>query len=134
MTDTSVIKTYRDLDVYKLAMKGTMKIYELSKEFPLEEKYSLTNQIRRSSRSVCANLGEAWRKRRYKAAFISKLNDSESECAETQIWIEIAYRCKYWEKAIYLDLDQLYNHIIGKLIRIIDNPDPWLIHQKKSNK
>ena len=77
-----------------------MKIFELSKRFPVEERYSLTDQIRRSSRSVCANLAEAWRKRRYEAAFIAKLNDSEPESAETQVWIKFAVKCQY------LDLEQ----------------------------
>ena len=78
------IKTHEDLEVYRLAFKAAMKIFELSKNFPAEERYSLTDQIRRSSRSVCSNLAEAWRKRRYRAAFLAKLNDSEAEAAETQ--------------------------------------------------
>ena len=113
-----------------MAINGTMRIFELTKFFPAEEKYSLTDQIRRSSRSVCANLGEAWRKRRYKAAFISKLSDSEAECAETQIWTEIAFNCRYWKKDIFSELDLHYNNIMGKLVRMIDNPDPWLIKKK----
>ena len=76
-------KSHNDLDIYKKAFEAAMQIFELSKKFPVEERYSLTDQIRRSSRSVCANLAEAWRKRRYKAAFIAKLNDCESEAAET---------------------------------------------------
>ncbi|MBN1783214.1 four helix bundle protein [bacterium] len=131
--NTRAIRTYRDLDVYKMAMQCTMKIFKLTKYFPDEEKYSLTNQIRRSSRSVCANLGEAWRKRRYKAAFICKLNDAEAECAETQIWAEIAMKCQYWDKEIFTELDTLCENILGKLIRIIDNPDPWLIVNKSNN-
>ena len=73
------IKTHRDLDVYQMAFEAAMRIFELTKRFPKEETYSLTDQIRRSSRSVCSNLAEAWRKRRYEAAFVSKLNDSEAE-------------------------------------------------------
>ena len=76
-------KSHNDLDIYKKAFEAAMQIFELSKKFPVEERYSLTDQIRRSSRSVCANLAEAWRKRRYRAAFIAKLNDCESETAET---------------------------------------------------
>jgi len=79
------IKTHEDLDVYQLAFKAAMKIFEFSKKFPAEERYSLTDQIRRSSGSVCSNLAEAWRKRRYRAAFLAKLNDSEAEAAETQV-------------------------------------------------
>src|SRR5438445_6168914 len=89
------IRSHRDLEVYRKAFAAAMKIFGLSKRFPKEETYSLTDQIRRSSRSVCANLSEAWRKRRYEAAFISKLNDCESEAAETQTWLEFAFQCGY---------------------------------------
>ena len=84
------IKTHEDLEVYQIAFKCAMEIFELSKKFPSEEKYSLTDQIRRSSRSVCANLAEAWRKRRYKSAFIAKLSDSEFIAAEVQVWLKFA--------------------------------------------
>jgi four helix bundle protein len=89
------IMNYRELRVFQSAIELSMEIFELSKIFPSEEKYSLTDQIRRSSRSVCANIAEAWRKRRYKAAFISKINDCETEACETQVWLELAWRCKY---------------------------------------
>ena len=91
------IKTHEDLNVYQLAFKTAMKIFMLSKGFPVEERYSLTDQMRRSSRSVCANLAEAWRKRRYKAAFLAKLNDCEAEAVETQVWIQFAVECEYLE-------------------------------------
>ena len=81
------IKDHKDLGIYKIAFETAMKIFELSKKFPVEERYSLTDQIRRSSRSVCANMAEAWRKRRYEAAFVAKLNDCEAEASETQTWI-----------------------------------------------
>lgn len=84
------INSYRDLRAYQSAFEAAMEIFEITKKFPVEEKYSLTDQIRRSSKSVCANIGEAWRKRRYNAAFIAKLNDSETEVCETQIWMEFA--------------------------------------------
>src|SRR3979411_869789 len=89
------IQTHRDLEVYRKAFETSMTIFYLSQLFPKEETYSLTDQIRRSSRSVCANLAEAWRKRRYQAAFISKLSDAEAEAAETQVWIEFAVKCNY---------------------------------------
>src|SRR6478735_8278887 len=92
------IRTHRDLEVYAIAFDAAMKIFELSKSFPKEETYSLTDQVRRSSRSVCANLAEAWRKRRYEKAFISKLSDSESEAAETQVWLEFATKCGYMQR------------------------------------
>ena len=95
-----MIKHHKDLEIYKIAFDTAMKIYELSKKFPKEETYSLTDQIRRSSRSVCANLAEAWRKRRYEAAFRAKLNDSEAEAAETQTWIEFAVKCNYLDVEI----------------------------------
>ncbi len=87
--------THRDLEVYQKALEAAMRIFELSKSFPKEEVYSLTNQIRRSSRSICANLAEAWRKRRYEAAFIAKLTDVEGEAAETQVWLEFSMKCGY---------------------------------------
>ena len=82
------IESFRELRVYQVAMDAAMEIFNISKTFQPEEKYSLTDQVRRSSRSVCSNLGEAWRKRRYKAAFIAKINDAETESCETQIWLE----------------------------------------------
>src|SRR5919108_1374395 len=94
----SKIQSHRDLDVYRKAFDTAMNIFELSKSFPKEETYSLTDQIRRASRSVCANLAEAWRKRRYEAAFISKLSDVEAEVAETQVWIEFAVKCGYYDR------------------------------------
>jgi four helix bundle protein len=94
------ILTHRDLAVYGKAFDSAMRIFELSKSFPKEETYSLTDQIRRSSRSVCANLAEAWRKRRYQAAFISKLSDSEGETAETQVWLEFAVKCGYLDREL----------------------------------
>jgi len=101
--------------VYGLAFKAAMQIFELSKRFPREEVYSLTDQIRRSSRSVCSNLAEAWRKRRYEAAFVSKLNDAESEAGETQTWVRFAVECSYLSKEIGEALQKDYDHIIGKL-------------------
>jgi len=90
-----VIQSHEELEVYQMAFETAMRVFE-SKAFPREETYSLTDQIRRSSRSVCSNIAEAWRKRRYEAAFVSKLNDAESEAAETQTWIQFAVECNYW--------------------------------------
>src|SRR5881296_3370119 len=89
------ITRHQNLDVYKRSFQAAMQIFEISKSFPKEETYSLTDQIRRSSRSVCANLAEAWRRRRYEAAFINKLNECEAEAAETQVWVEFAVGCGY---------------------------------------
>jgi four helix bundle protein len=121
------IKSHKDLEVYQMAFDTAMKIFELSKKFPVEERYSLTDQIRRSSRSVCANLAEAWRKRCYEAAFVAKLNDSEAESAETQTWIEFAVKCNYLEVETGRELYTTYNRILGGLVSMINNPAVWLI-------
>ncbi|QKQ75946.1 four helix bundle protein [Nostoc sp. TCL240-02] len=121
------IKSHEDLEVYKMAFDVAMKIFELSKKFLVEEKYSLTDQIRRSSRSVCANLAEAWRKRRYEAAFVAKLNDCESEAAETQTWLKFALQCNYLNVETGRELYETYNRVLGILVNIIKNPSSWLI-------
>ena len=125
------IKSQFELDVYKIAFDAAMRIFELTKSYPSEERFSLTDQIRRSSRSVCANLSEAWRKRRYPAAFICKLNDCESEASETQTWIQFSVKCGYLSKVEGNDLLKIYDNIIGKLVRMIKNPDPWILPVKK---
>ncbi|MEL6162296.1 MAG: four helix bundle protein [Cyanobacteria bacterium J06641_2] len=122
-----VIKHHKDLEIYKIGFDTAMKIYELSKKFPKEETYSLIDQIRRSSRSVCANLAEAWRKRRYEAAFRAKLNDSEAEAAETQTWIEFAVKCNYLDVETGRELYSSYNQILSGLVNMIRNPSPWLM-------
>jgi four helix bundle protein len=104
-----------------------MELFEVSRTFPKEETYSLTDQVRRSSRSVCANLAEAWRKRRYEAAFISKLSDAESEAAETQVWIEFAVKCGYFDRDRGLPLFQSYDHVIATLVGMINHPETWII-------
>ena len=121
------IKTHEDLDVYQLAFDTAMKIFELSKKFPVEERYSLTDQIRRSSRSVCANLAEAWRKRRYKAAFLAKSNDCEAEAAETRVWIRFAVKCGYLGTHSGQELYETNNHILGSMVKMINAPDNWLL-------
>jgi four helix bundle protein len=121
------IVKHNDLEVYKRAMDAAMVIFEASKRVPKEEAYSLTDQIRRSSRSVCANLAEAWRKRRYRGAFVSKLSDVEGEAAETEVWIELATRCAYLprEQADTLYCD--YESIIRTIVGTINHPETWLI-------
>ena len=104
-----------------------MEIFEITKSFPSEEKYSLTDQIRRSSRSVCTNIAEAWRKRRYKAAFIAKLSDVETEACETQVLIELCQRCEYIKEETAIKLDKNYDHIISQIILMIDNANKWII-------
>jgi four helix bundle protein len=129
----SLIRTFRELEVYRGAMELTMEIFRLTKAFPAEERYSLTDQVRRSSRSVCANLAEAWRKRRYTAAFISKLNDAEAEAAETQVWIEIACRSGYLSQADSKRLDEAYEKVLGQLVRMVDQPGKWVIGSKQKD-
>ena len=125
-----LIKSHRELEVYRMAFEAAMSIFELTKRFPIEERYSLTDQIRRSSRSVCANIAEAWRKRRYEAAFVSKLNDAEAESAETQTWLEFSVQCGYLEEEKSSELYTTYDNIIGKLVSMIANPKPWLITRR----
>jgi len=112
------ISSVRDLDVYKLAFEAAMEIFQISKSFPPEERYSLTDQVRRSSRSVCTNLAEGWRKRKYRAVFINKLSDSGQEAAETQTWLEFALACGYIDKEIFSRLDEKYEHIFAMLINM----------------
>jgi len=121
------IKVHTELEVYQLGMEGAMRIFEASKTFPREETYSLTDQVRRSSRSVCANIAEAWRKRRYPAAFVSKLSDAEAEAAETQVWLDFALRCGYLNAETVAALTQTYDHILGKLVTMITHPDQWTL-------
>ena len=108
-----------------------MRIFELTRSFPPEERYSMTDQMRKSARSVCANIGEAWRKRRYPAHFVSKLSDSEGEAEETRVWLDLAFRCGYISKTDRDDLDRRYDNIIGQLVRMIDRPDQWIIRTSK---
>jgi four helix bundle protein len=113
-----------------LAFESAMRIHEISKRFPKEETYSLTDQIRRSSRSVCANIAEGWRKRRYEAAFVSKLTDAEAEAAETQTWLDFASECDYLSEDVKQELWQNYDHVIGKLVNMIHKPSPWLLSKR----
>lgn len=120
-----IIKRHEELRVYKKSFEGGMEIFHMTKSFPKEEVYSLTDQIRRSSRSVSANIAEAWRKRRYPKAFVAKLSDSESEAAETQVWLEYSLACGYIEKEEYKDLNKKYDQIIGMIVNMIKNPEKW---------
>lgn len=126
MYEQNVVR-HQDLEVYKKAFEAAMRIFELSKIFPKEETYSLTDQIRRASRSVCSNIAEAWRKRRYEAAFICKLNDSEGEAAETQTWVEFAVRCEYMDREVGKELFKTYNEIISMLVTMINDADSWIL-------
>lgn len=124
------IVRHTDLEVYKSALDVAMQLFAISRKFPREETYSLTDQMRRSSRSVCANLAEAWRKRRYEAAFISKLSDSEGEAAETQVWIEFAVKCEYMNREKAAELYQSYDRVIGTLVGMINHPETWILKKE----
>jgi|SRR5665647_174503 len=119
------IRTHKDLQVYKLAFQAAVEIYHVSKSFPPEEKYSLTDQIRRSSRSVCANTAEAFRKRRYPKSFIVKLSDAEAEAAETQVWLDFSLEFNYIDKEKHALLYDKYDHILSQLIIMINSPEKW---------
>ena len=125
------IRTHEDLVIYQKAFNAAMRIFELSKRFPIEERYSLTDQIRRSSRSVCANFAEAWRKRRYQAAFIAKLSDSEAEATETQVWLNFAVKCQYLSTEEGRELYSTYNQILSGLVKMINYPENWLISNNR---
>ena len=128
----NMVKNYWELDVYKHAKEGRQRVFELSRGFPKEEMYSLTDQIRRASRSVCAHTAEAWGRRLYRADFINRLNQAESEARETQCWLETAVECEYITKEMGQELFQLYNNIIGKLVTMENNPDGWLLSPNRS--
>lgn len=121
----SVIKSHRDLIVYQKAFDCAMEIFEVSGKFPKEEIYSLTDQIRRSSRSVCANIAEAFRRRKYPKSFVSKLNESEAEVAETQNWIDFAKKCQYLDDNTHKNIDLACDEIIKMLVSMQINHDKW---------
>jgi four helix bundle protein len=122
---TKRIRNVRELDVYKLAFEAAIEIFEISKSFPKEETYSMANQARRASRSVCTNLSEGWRKRRYKAVFVNKLSDANQEAAESQTWLEFALACKYIDKKTFQRLDEKYEHIFAMLFTMEQKADSF---------
>ena len=121
------IRSHRDLKVWQKALDAAMMVFEVTKRFPADERFSLTDQIRRSSRSTPAQISEAWRKRRYAAAFVSKLDDAEGEAAETQTHIEIARRCKYLSDAQAAELDGVYEEILSMLATMGNRPEKWCL-------
>ncbi len=122
-----ILRSHKELLVYQMAFKSSMEIFAITKSFSKEEVYSLTSQIRRSSRSVSSNLAEAFRKRRYEKAFISKLSDCEAEAAETQVWLDYSLECGYMSKDIHEKLFKEYDNIIGKLVVIMQSPEKWTL-------
>lgn len=124
---SKLVRTHRDLEVWTRSFDLAMRVFELSKSFPTEERYALTDQIRRSSRSVTTNISEAWRRRRYLAAFCLRLNDAEAESAETQDWIQFAVRCGYLERRPAAEIFRGYEQIIRTLVGMIANADRWTL-------
>jgi len=123
----SKIESFKDLIVYQKAYKLAMEIFEISKSFPKEEKYSLTDQIRRSSRSVTSCIAESWAKRRYEKSFVNKLTDSLGEENETEVWLDYSKDCKYIQKEIHETLLSQYDEVRKILISMINNTDKWCL-------
>ena len=119
------IKDFRELDVYRTAFAAAMEIFEFTKAWPADERFSLTSQIRRSSRSVCMNIAEAWRKRRYPAAFCSKLSDSDAEAGETLVSLDFALQCGYMSSDTYRRLSTFYNRICSQIVTMINQHEKW---------
>ena len=121
------VRQHTGLVVYQKSFRAAMRVFELSNAFPNEERYSLTDQIRRSSRSVSTNLVEGWRKRRYEAAMVAKFADSEGEAAETQCWLQFSVECKYLSRDVAANLYKEYDEIIRILVHMINHPKDWLL-------
>jgi four helix bundle protein len=119
------IRDFRDLNVYQNTFEASFEVFKLTRNFPIDERYSLSDQIRRSARSVGANIVEAWRKRRYPSAFISKLSDADAESAETTHWLDTALKCGYMKTEKHKELSAIYNHICAQLVIMMDAPDKW---------
>jgi len=122
-----IIKTHGDLIVLKKAFDASMKIFEVTKSFPQEEKYSLTDQIRRNSRSVAANFEEAFSKRKYPKYFVSKIVDCESEASETQVWLKFSDKCGYAKKEEMNILIKEYDEVLAMLVKMRNQPEKWSI-------
>jgi len=118
-------RSFRELEVYQNALQLSFEVHEFSKKLPMEERFVLADQMRRASRSVCSNITEAWRKRRYKAAFISKLSDAETEAAEMQCWLDLALKYEYLQEEKHGDWDQRYEGVMGQLVSMIRSADKW---------
>ena len=127
-----MIKSYRELAVYRKAFEQAMRIFEFTKRFPKEEQYSLTDQIRRASRSVCTNIGESWRKRRYPAHFVSKLTDADAEATETMVWLDFSLNCGYLDSKDYTDLFAEYEQLGKMLGSMISAPEKFCYKDRRA--
>lgn len=119
------IESFRDLKVYRLSLRQAKRLFELTKTFPAEERYALTDQVRRSSRAAGAMLAEAWARRRYQAAFVNNINEALGEAMETQCWLDHAAMCGYSEKEVHAELDEAWQHIGAMLNRMIQRADAF---------
>lgn len=120
-----LVTSSRELKVYKVAYMAAMEVFQLTKDFPVEERFDLTSQIRRSSRSVVSNIVEAWRRRRYPKNFVSKLTESETEADETLLWLDISLDCNYISNEKHAEISDKYDHILSMLVLMIKNQDKW---------
>ena len=120
------------LEVFQLAREAAREFFNVSKRFPKEDTYSLTDQGRRASRAVGAMIAEGWRRRKYEAAFVNKLSEAEGEAAETQVWVMHAVDCEYLTKSEGRELHRLYDRILGKLVNMGNRPEPWLLKRTAS--
>ncbi|MDA0577952.1 MAG: four helix bundle protein [Verrucomicrobia bacterium] len=127
----TLARHFRDLDVYQNSLILSVDIHHFCEGLPTPERYALADQMRRASRSVASNIAEAWRKRRYKAAFISKLSDSETEAGEMQCWLDVALKLNYLGDAEYRAFDDRFEHIIAQITLMIGNADKWCTNDKR---
>ena len=118
-------KNFRELEVYQRALELVVDVNAFCDTLPSKEKFALADQMRRASRSVCANITEAWRKRRYKVAFIAKMSDAETEAGEMQCWLDVACKLAYMSKELYKQMDEHYEHLLAKIIMMFKNVDQW---------
>jgi len=118
-------KSFRELEVYRTGLDLVLEVHAFSRTLPNDERYCLADQMRRASRSICSSIAEAWRKRRYSAAFVSKLNDAEAEASEMQCWLDVSKLLGYMDKKTYDKLDERYERIIAQIATMSRNPEKW---------
>jgi four helix bundle protein len=125
VTGGESVADFRELRAYRLAFEGSMRVFRLTREWPREEMYSLTDQVRRSSRSVCGNIAEGWQKRRYPASFASKLTDACAEAEETCVWLDFALHCGYLPPEEHARLGDDFRHVASMLKKMLQDPGRW---------
>ena len=125
---------FRELRVYQNSMEAASEVFQIVGKLPATERFTLIDQMKRASQSICANLAEAWRLRRYKKAFIAKLNTCEAEATGMRVWLELSFRFRYLDNEIFSNLDDQYDHIIAQLVTMIRDADKWVISPMKGEK